>query len=67
MIVTGSAKISVAYSIVLTPPATSIATVSMAVSNAQKMRSQLGPSWDGSGIEAEKFDITIAPELALVR
>lgn len=67
MTVTGSAKISVAYSMVVTPPATSIATVSMAVSKAQKIRNQLGPSWEGSGIVAEKFDITIAPELALVR
>ncbi|CFV98118.1 Uncharacterised protein [Bordetella pertussis] len=65
--VTGKAKMSVAYSIVVTPPASSIATVSTAVSTAQKMRSHFGPSCEGSGIDAEKFDITIAPEFALVR
>ncbi|CPK97019.1 Uncharacterised protein [Bordetella pertussis] len=31
------------------------------------MRSHFGPSCEGSGIDAEKFDITIAPEFALVR
>ena len=67
MIVTGSAKMSVAYSIVVTPPASSIATVSTAVMTAQNTRSHFGPSCDGSGIEAEKFDVTIAPEFALVR
>ncbi|MNN97365.1 hypothetical protein D3C81_2165170 [compost metagenome] len=67
MIVTGRAKMSVAYSIVVTPPASSIATASRAVSRAQKMRSHFGPSCDGSGIEAEKFDVTMAPEFALVR
>ena len=41
--------------------------VSTAVSTAQKIRSHFGPSCDGSGKEAEKFDITIAPEFALVR
>src|SRR6185312_5455410 len=54
MIVTGSAKMSVAYSIVGTPPASSIATVRTAVSTAQKMRSHFGPSCDGSGIETDK-------------
>jgi len=67
MTVTGSAKMSVAYSMVVTPPAISMAMVSTAVSTAQKMRSHLAPSWDGSGIEDEKLDITMAPELALVR
>ena len=67
MTVTGSAKMSVAYSMVVTPPATSMAMVSTAVSSAQKMRSHFAPSWAGSGMEEEKFDITIAPELALVR
>ena len=64
---TGNAKISVAYSIVVTPPASSMATVSTAVSTAQNTRSHFGPSCEGSGMEAEKLDITIAPELALVR
>lgn len=66
IMVTGKAKISVAYSIVVTPPASNIAIVSTAVSNAQNMRNHFGPSWEGSGIEAEKFDITMAPEFALV-
>ncbi|CAM5737124.1 hypothetical protein SHIRM173S_05608 [Streptomyces hirsutus] len=39
MTVTGRAKISVAYSMVVTPPATSIAMVSTAVRTAQKTRS----------------------------
>lgn len=67
MIVTGSAKMSVAYSMAVTPPASSIAMVSTAVSTAQKTRSHFGPSCDGSGMEAEKFAVTIAPEFALVR
>ena len=66
MTVTGRAKIRVAYSIVTTPPASSMAMVNKAVSKAQKMRSHLGPSCAGSGMDAEKFDITMAPELALV-
>ena len=41
--------------------------VSNAVKIAQKMRNHLAPSWDGSGIVDEKLDMTIAPELALVR
>ena len=52
---------------VVTPPATSIATVSTAVTRAQKMRSHLAPSTEGSGIEEEKLAMTMAPELALVR
>lgn len=67
MTVTGSAKMSVAYSIVVTPPATSIAIVSRAVRIAQKVRSHLAPSSAGSGMLEEKFDMTIAPEFALVR
>lgn len=67
MTVTGRAKMSVAYSMVVTPPATSIAMVSTAVSTAQKTRSHFAPSCDGLGIEEEKLDITMAPELALVR
>ena len=67
MIVTGKAKIRVAYSIVVTPPATSMAIVSTAVTSAQKMRSHFLPSSSGLGIEDEKFDITMAPEFALVR
>ena len=67
MIVTGRAKIRVAYSMVVTPPATSMAMVSSAVSTAQKIRSHLAPSWEGSGMVEEKLDITMAPELALVR
>ena len=67
MTVTGSAKISVACSIVETPPATSMATVRTAVTSAQKIRSHFGPSCAGSGMDAENVLITIAPELALVR
>lgn len=67
MTVTGSAKMSVAYSIVVTPPATSIAIVSTAVRTAQKIRSHFAPSSAGSGMLEEKLDMTIAPELALVR
>lgn len=51
---------------VMTPPAINIEMVNTAVNTAQKMRSHFGPSSLGSGIEVEKFDITIAPELALV-
>ena len=65
--VTGSAKISVAYSMVTTPPAMSMAIVNTAVTMAQKMRSHFGPSSPGSGMEEEKLDMTIAPELAEVR
>ena len=66
MIVSGRTKISDAYSMVVTPPATSITMVSTAVSAAQKMRSHLAPSWEGSGMVEEKLDITMAPDLALV-
>lgn len=67
MMVTGSAKIRVAYSMVVTPPAISMAMVSSAVTSAQKMRIHLAPSRLGSLMVEEKFDITMAPELALVR
>ena len=65
--VTGSAKISVAYSMVTTPPAMSMAIVNTAVTMAQKMRNHFGPSSPGSGMEEEKLDMTIAPELAEVK
>lgn len=67
MMVTGRAKISVACSMVVTPPAMSMAMVSSAVRMAQKMRSHLAPSWVELVMREEKLAIIIAPELALVR